>query len=86
MLPFTVHGTVSVPRVSVEEKGLIERAPQEVVDTVRKHLGSKIDEPLGQPSAPKQPGQESEKPGPEAGEQPRQPRGAEKILRDLFRR
>jgi AsmA-like C-terminal region/AsmA family/Domain of Unknown Function (DUF748) len=86
MLPFTVHGTVSAPRVSVDEKALIGRAPQELVDTVRKHLGGKIDELLGQPSAPKQPGQEPEKPAPEAGEQPRQPRGAEKILRDLFRR
>jgi uncharacterized protein involved in outer membrane biogenesis len=86
MLPFTVHGTLSAPRVSVDEKALIERAPQELVDRVRKQLGGKIDELLGQPPARKQTGQEPEKPGPEAGEQPRQPRGAEKILRDLFRR
>src|SRR5262249_58450581 len=86
MLPFTVHGTVSAPRVSVDEKALIERAPQELVDRVRQQLGGKIDELLGRPPAPKQPGQESEKPGPEAGEQPPPPRRAGKNLQGLFRR
>ena len=86
MLPFTVQGTVSAPRISVDEKALRGRAQEELVDTVRKRLGDKIDELLGQPSAPEQPSQESDKPGPETGEQRRRPRWPEKILQELFRR
>ena len=86
MLPFTVQGTVSAPRISVDEKALMGRAQEELVDTVRKRLGDKIDELLGQPSAPDQPSQESDKPGPETGEQRRRPRWPEKILQELFRR
>ena len=86
MLPFTVQGTVSAPRISVDEKALRGRAQEELVDTVRKRLGDKVDELLGQPSAPDQPSQESEKTGPETGEQRRRPRWPEKILQELFRR
>jgi hypothetical protein len=86
MLPFTVQGTVSAPRISVDEQALMDRAQEELVDTVRKRLGGKIDELLGQPSAPDPPRQESDKTEPESGERPRRPRWPEKILQDLFRR
>ena len=86
MVPFTVQGTVSAPRISVDEQALMDRAQEELVDTVRKRLGGKIDELLGQPSAPDPPRQESDKTGPETGERPRRPRWPEKILQDLFRR
>jgi AsmA-like C-terminal region/AsmA family/Domain of Unknown Function (DUF748) len=86
LVPFTVQGTVSAPRISVDEKALVGQAQEELGDTVRKHLGSKIDELLGQPSAPDQPSQESEKSAPETGEQPRRPRWPGKILQQLFPR
>jgi hypothetical protein len=86
MLPFTVHGTVSAPRISVDEKALGDLATEELADTVRKRLGGKIDERLGQPSAPDQPSQESGKTEPETGERSRRPRSPGKILQELFRR
>ena len=86
MLPFTVQGTVSAPRISVDEKALGDLAKEELVDKVRKRLGGKIDEQLGQPSAPDQPSQESDKTEPETGERSRRPRSPGKILQDLFRR
>jgi AsmA protein len=86
MLPFTVQGTVSAPRIAIDEQALRGRAQEELVDTVRKRLGDKVDELLGQPSAPDQPSQESDKPDPETGEQRRRPRWPEKILQELFRR
>ncbi len=86
MLPFTVQGTLGAPRLLVDEKALMGRAQEELLDTLRKRLGGKIDEFLGQPPAPEQPSQESDKTGPETGEQPRRPRWPEKMLRDLLRR
>jgi hypothetical protein len=86
MLPFTVQGTVSAPRISVDEKALGGLAKEELVDQVRKHFGGKIDELLGQPSAPEQPSQESDKTGPETDERSRRSRSPGKILQDLFRR
>jgi hypothetical protein len=86
MVPFTVKGTVSAPRLSVDEKALGDVATQELLDEVRKRFGGRIDEILGQPPAPDQPSQESDKTGPETEERPRRPRLPEKILRDLLRR
>jgi AsmA-like C-terminal region/Domain of Unknown Function (DUF748) len=86
MLPFTVQGTVSAPRLAVDANALGDVAKEELVDTVRKRLGGKIDELLGQPSTPDQPRQESEKIEPETDERSRPPRSPGKILQDLFRR
>jgi AsmA-like C-terminal region len=86
MVPFTVQGTVSAPRISVDEQALMDRAKEELVETVRKRLGGKVDELLGQPSASDPPRQEPDKTTPETGERPRRPRWPEKILQDLFRR
>ena len=86
MLPFTVRGTVSAPRLSIDEKALGDLATGELLDQVRKRFGGKLDELLGQPPAPEQPSQESDKTGPETGERPRRPRWQEKILQELLRR
>jgi AsmA-like C-terminal region len=86
MLPFTVKGTVSAPRISVDENALGGSAKQELVETLRKRLGGKIDELLGQPPAPEPSSQEPEKTGPETSERPRRPRSPGRILEELFRR
>jgi hypothetical protein len=56
------------------------------VDTVRKRLGGKLEELFGQPPAPDQPSQESEKTAPEPGERAPGQRWPGKILQELFRR
>jgi hypothetical protein len=86
LVPFTVQGSVSAPRISVDDKALMGSAKEELVDTMRKRLGGKIDELLGQPSAPDRPSQESDMTAPETGERPRRPDWPEKILQELFRR
>jgi hypothetical protein len=86
MLPFMVQGTVSAPRISVDEQALMDRAKEELIETVRERLGGKVEGLLGQPSAPNSPRQEPDETGPETGEQPRRPRWPEKILQGLFRR
>jgi hypothetical protein len=86
IVPFTVQGMANAPRVALDANALGGGTKGEVVDALRKRLGGKIEELMGQPPAQDQPGQESEKTGPEAGDQPSRQRRPGKILQDLFRR
>jgi hypothetical protein len=86
MLPFTVQGRLGAPRISVDPKALVGSTRGELVDTVRKRLGDRIEEFFGQPPAPESPSQEPEKPAPETGDQPSRPRWPGKILQELLRR
>jgi hypothetical protein len=86
MLPFTVQGRLGAPRISVDPKALVGSTREDLVDTVRKRLGGKIEEFFGQQPAPEPPSQEPEKPAPETSDQPSRPRWPGKILQELFRR
>jgi hypothetical protein len=86
IIPFTVKGVVDAPRITVDEKALVGGAKQELLDTVRKQLGGKLDELFGQPSAPDQSNQESEQTGPKPGDEAPQPRWPGKILQEILRR
>jgi hypothetical protein len=86
VVPFTVKGTVTEPRISISEKALANLAQEELADTIRKRLGGKIEGILGKPSAPDQQRQESDQPSQETGDQPQRQNLPGKILRELFRR
>jgi AsmA family/AsmA-like C-terminal region len=86
MIPFTVKGTVTAPQTAFDENALVDLAKEELVDTVRKRLGGKIEEIFGKPSAGDQQNQESDKPGEETETPPKRPNLPGKVLRELFRR
>jgi hypothetical protein len=86
MLPFTVQGRLGAPRISVDPKALVGSTREDLVDTLRKRLGDRIEELFGQPPAPDAPSQESEKATPETGDRPSRPRWPGKILQELLRR
>lgn len=86
VVPFTVKGTVTEPRISISEKALADLAPAELADTVRKRLGDKLEGIFGKPSAPDQQRQESDQTGQETGDQSQRQDWPGKILRELFRR
>jgi hypothetical protein len=86
IVPFTVKGMVGAPRIALNEKALIDPAKEELVDTVRKRLGGKLEELFGQPPAADQPSQESDKTDPEPGDRAPGQRWPGKILQELFRR
>jgi AsmA-like C-terminal region/Domain of Unknown Function (DUF748)/AsmA family len=86
MLPFRVQGMLGAPRISVDPKALVGSTREDLIDTVRKRLGDRIEEYFGQQPAPESPSQEPEKPAPETGDQPSRPRGPGKILQELLRR
>jgi uncharacterized protein involved in outer membrane biogenesis len=86
VLPFTVKGTVTAPRISFDEKALADSAREELTDQVRKRLGDKIEELFGKPSAGDRQRQESDKTGPETGDEPTRQDLPGKILRKLLRR
>jgi hypothetical protein len=81
-----VKGTVTAPQIAFDENALVDLAKEELVDTVRKQLGGKIEEIFGKPSTGDQQSQESDKAGGERGDQPKWPNVPGKILQDLFRR
>jgi hypothetical protein len=85
-LPFTVKGSVTAPRVSLNEDALVGLATEELADQVRKQLGDKLEGILGKPSASEQQGQESDKTGQETEGQPKRQNLPAKILRELLRR
>jgi AsmA-like protein len=86
VVPFTVKGTVTEPRISISEKALANLAQGELADTVRKRLGDQLEGIFGKPSAPHQQRQESDQTGQEKGDQPPRQDLPGKILRELFRR
>jgi AsmA-like C-terminal region/Domain of Unknown Function (DUF748) len=86
IVPFTVKGMVGAPRLALNEKALIDPAKEELVDTVRKRLGGKLEGLFGQPPAADQPSQESDKTAPEPGDRAPGQRWPGKILQELFRR
>ena len=85
-VPFRVTGVVGAPRIALDEKALVDPTKEELVDTVRKRLGGKLEELFGQPPAPGQPRQESEKTAPEPDDRAPGQRWPGKILQELFRR
>jgi hypothetical protein len=86
VVPFTVKGTVTEPRISLSEKALADLAPGELADTVRKRLGDKLEDIFGKPSAPDRQPQEPDQPGQETGDQPQRQNLPGKLLRELLRR
>jgi AsmA-like C-terminal region/AsmA family len=86
VLPFTVTGTLTAPRISFDEKALVGSAAEELIDQARKRLGDKIEGLFGKPSAGDQPRQEPDITGQEPGGQPTREHLPGKILRELFRR
>jgi AsmA-like C-terminal region/AsmA family/Domain of Unknown Function (DUF748) len=86
ILPFTVRGTVTAPRIAFDEKVLVDAAKEELADQVRQRLGDTIEGLLGKPSGGDRQRQESEKTGREAGDEPKRQDLPGKILRELFRR
>jgi AsmA-like C-terminal region/AsmA family len=86
IVPFTVQGTVTAPRISFDEKALVGLAGEEIVDKVRKQLGDKLEGLLGKPSARDQQRQESDKAGQDTEGQSKRPNVPTKMLRELFRR
>jgi hypothetical protein len=86
VLPFTVKGTVTAPRLSFDEKSLVDLAKEGLTDKVRKQLGDKVEGLLGKPSTGAQQSQESDKPGHGTRESPRRQNLPAEVLKELFRR
>jgi uncharacterized protein involved in outer membrane biogenesis len=86
VLPFTVKGTVTAPRIAFDEKAFADAAKEELADQVRKRLGDKIEGLFGKPSAGDQQRQESDKTGRTTDDEPTRQDLPGKILRELFRR
>ncbi len=86
IVPFTVQGTVTAPRMSFDEKALVGSAQEEIVDKMRKQLGDKLEGLLGKPSARDQQRQESDKAGQDTEGQPKRQNSPAKMLRELLRR
>jgi len=86
VVPFTVKGTVTEPRIAVSENALVDLAREGLADTVRKRLGGKIEEIFGKPSTSDQQSQESNKSGEETETPPKGQNLPGKILQELFRR
>jgi uncharacterized protein involved in outer membrane biogenesis len=86
ILPFTVRGTVTAPRIAFDGKALADVAQEELVDQVRERLGDTIEGLLGKPSPGDRPPQEADKPGRETGDEPTRQDLPGRILRELFRR
>jgi AsmA protein len=86
MLPFTINGTVTAPRISFDEKSLVDLAKEGLADELGKQIGGKLKERLGKPSARDPQRQETDKAGQDTGDQPHRQDLPGKILQELFRR
>jgi AsmA protein len=86
VLPFTVKGTVTAPRVALREKALAELAGEALADKMKKQLSGKLEGLLDKPSASEQQSQESDKAGQETGDRPKRHNLPRKILEELLRR
>jgi hypothetical protein len=85
-VPFTAQGTLTTPRIVVDEQALVGLVQTELVDALGKQLGSKLEELFGRPSASDQRQQESDRTGQGTGDRPLPPNLPGKLLRELLRR
>jgi hypothetical protein len=86
VLPFTVQGTVTAPRIAFNEKDFTGLAREALMDKLKQQIGEKLGGMLDQPQEGAQQGQQPSEGSGGSAVQPQRPKLPRRILEDLLRR
>jgi hypothetical protein len=86
VLPFTVQGTVTAPRIAFNAKDFTGLAREAITDKLRRQIGEKLGGTLDQPQGGAQQGRQPSEGSGGPTTQPQRPKFPRRILEELLRR